>query len=503
MAAKEVHPELPQAHSSAECHSTEDPSVPSLELGAVDAIPPTDMAASSPDKEGRYSIVFLIVFSNILQFISNNVTIGGGLGFSEALGHKVGPGDSNWMAASYSLTQGACVLITGRLGDIYGHQRLMLIGFSLFTLFSLVNVFCTTFESFIATRALTGVAGGIYMPNSVAVLTCMLPLGRSRNITLALYGSAPPIGGVVGAILAGVFLQFSEWKWLFIILVDKNGKIDYIGTILGLSGLLLFNVVWNQAPSVGWSTPYEIALLVVSVTLFSLFLFWERYVASEPVMPLRVFHARSFTGLVFVVLLTYMAFGISLWYAIAWQQILRGITVLQVGLNFIPFGIGSVTAVGLSAWMISRFAAEWIMALGVASVLVASILLAAMPVKQIYWAQTFPAMLLGGFCPDLVYVAAQIIASNSVSRRYQGVAGSLIGTLNLYGNSLGLGFAGTIEREISRSRENVAIGYRAALVFSAALALAALVLDFAVVRMPKDKREGWNDEDQNETLSPP
>ncbi|KAJ4235420.1 hypothetical protein NW760_004961, partial [Fusarium oxysporum] len=182
--------------------------------------------------------------------------------------------------------------------------------------------------------------------------------------------------------------------------------------------------------------------------------------------------------------------------------ILRGITVLQVGLNFIPFGIGSVIAVGLSAWMISRFAAEWIMALGVASVLVASILLATMPVKQIYWAQTFPAMLLGGFCPDLVYVAAQIIASNSVSRRYQGVAGSLIGTLNLYGNSLGLGFAGTIEREISRSRENVAIGYRAALVFSAALALAALVLNFAVVRMPKDKLEGWNDEDQNETLSP-
>ena len=220
-------------------------------------------------------------------------------------------------------------------------------------------------------------------------------------------------------------------------------------------------------------------------------------------MPLKIFQAPSFTGLIFVVLLTYMAFGISLWYAVAWQQLLRGMTVLQVGVNFIPFGIGSVIAVGLSAWMISRFAAEWIMALGVVSVLAASILLATMPVRQIYWAQTFPAMLLGGFCPDLVYVAAQIIASNSVSRRYQGVAGSLIGTLNLYGNSLGLGFAGTIEREISRRRGNVAIGYRAALIFSAGLALAALVLDFAVVRMPKDKREGWDEQDRDETLHTP
>ncbi|KAM0420422.1 hypothetical protein ACHAPT_011843 [Fusarium lateritium] len=278
--------------------------------------------------------------------------------------------------------------------------------------------------------------------------------------------------------------------------VDENGKLDYVGAILGLSGLLLFNVVWNQAPSVGWSTPYEIALLIVSVTLFSLFLFWERYVATDPVMPLNVFRAPSFTALVFVVLLTYMAFGISLWYAIAWQQILRAMSVLQVGLNFIPFGIGSVIAVGLSAWMVSRFAAEWIMALGVACVLVASILLATMPLKQTYWAQTFPAMLLGGFCPDLVYVAAQIIASNSVSRRHQGVAGSLIGTLNLYGNSLGLGFAGTVERQISGGHGDAVIGYRAALIFSAALALIALVLDFAVVRMPKDRREGWDEQDQ-------
>ena len=60
------------------------------------------------------------------------------------------------------------------------------------------------------------------MPNSVAVLTCMLPPGRSRNITLALYGSAPPIGGVIGAVLAGVFLQYSEWKWLFIILYVRS-----------------------------------------------------------------------------------------------------------------------------------------------------------------------------------------------------------------------------------------------------------------------------------------
>lgn len=54
------------------------------------------------------------------------------------------------------------------------------------------------------------------------------------------------------------------------------------------------------------------------------------------------------------------------------------------------------------------------------------------------------------FCPDLVYTAAQIIASNSVRRSQQGTAASLVGLLNLYGNSLGLAFSGTVEAEVDK-----------------------------------------------------
>ena len=122
-----------------------------------------------------------------------------------------------------------------------------------------------------------------------------------------------------------------------------------------------------------------------------------------------------------------------------------------------------------------------------------NILLATMPVQQTFWAQLFPAMVLYGFCPDLVYVAAQVIASNSVSRRQQGIASSLIGTLNLYGNSLGQGFAGTIETEVGTNNDDEVKGFRAALYFAAGLALLGLALDIAFVRLPKDEREGWED----------
>lgn len=75
-------------------------------------------------------------------------------------------------------------------------------------------------------------------------------------------------------------------------------------------------------------------------------------------MPLDVFRTPTFLALIFVVLLSYMAFGITLWYSIAWQQTLRNISVMQTGVNFVPFGVGSVASVALAAYMLPRVAAQ-------------------------------------------------------------------------------------------------------------------------------------------------
>ncbi|KAF5009102.1 hypothetical protein FDECE_4654 [Fusarium decemcellulare] len=482
----------------------------------------------------RLTITFLILVSNLTQvsqiqyeayrdddtksvnqFISMFSTVAGGFELSTILGRPVGPGQANWMAAAYSLTQSAFVLISGRLGAIYGHQKLLLLGGTIIVIFSVVNAFCNTYNSFVAVRALTGVGGGILMPNAVATLTIMVPPGKARNFTLATFAASPPVGALIGALMIGAFLQYSEWKWHFISMacigtaslsglffvfpheepVDKGGKIDYMGVILGLGGLFLFNLAWNQAPSVGWETSYVIVMLVLSLILIVCFFIWEAKWAQEPIMPPTIFKGRSFKALTTVVLFIYMSVGITLWYMVAWQQLLRGWTVLHVAVGWIPYGIGASVAVTLAAWLIPRLEAQHILAIGCLVSLVATVLLATMPEQQLYWAQVFPSTVLGSFCPDFVYVAAQVIASNSVGKKEQGLAGSLVGTLNLYGNSLGLGFAGTIEAEVARRRSNEVLGFRAALWFGAALSFVALVMDLALVRMEKEDHEGWKSTD--------
>ncbi|KKY15469.1 putative efflux pump antibiotic resistance [Diplodia seriata] len=418
------------------------------------------------------------------------------------------------MAAAYSLTQSAFVLVSGRLGAVYGHKRMLLLGGAIIVVFSLINAFCTTYESFIALRALTGIGGGILMPNAVAMLTIMVPPGRMRNITLAAFAASPPVGAMVGALLAGAFIEETEWKYFFILIalfgavvftalalilpaeeaVDKDGKIDWMGIALGVSGLALFNFAWNQAPSVGWHTPYVIATLILSIASFLAFLYWEGAHAPSPIMPLAIFATPTFTALIAVVLLTYMAFGISLWYMVAWQELTRHWSALHLAVGWLPFAFGACLAVGAAAWLAPRLPARWILAIGIGACLASNLLLATMPARQGYWKQVFPAVVAGSACPDFVYVAAQIVASGSVGRRDQGVAGSLVGTLNLYGISLGLGFAGTIEVEVLKGEGRSEVdGYRAALLFGAALAAVALVVDFAFVRVPRHDGEGWKD----------
>ncbi|OGM49823.1 efflux pump antibiotic resistance protein [Aspergillus bombycis] len=462
----------------------------------------------------RLTVTVLLILANLVQMTVNFAGIAGGSTLTNAMG--VGATYASWIGASYALTQGTFVLMSGRLGDVFGHRKLLLIGGAWLSLCVLVGAFLKNFFAFVTMRALAGVGGALIMPNAVAMISATNPPGRVRNLSLGFFAASAPLGAYCGAILLGAFLENTDWKWFFVFIaclgavtsvalwilapyeppVDRHGKIDWIGSALGTSSLILFNFVWNQAPSVGWSTPYEIALLPVSLILFGGFLLWEKRFAAQPIMPLEIFKAPSFLTLLLVILLNYMAVGTLIWYQVLWLQEVWHWSPLHFAVGWTPFAICATAAASLAAWLIPRLAAQWILAIGTVTILVSTVLTATVPLQQSYWAQIFPSVVLFSFCPDFVYTAGQIIASNSVRRHQQGIAGSIIGTLNLYGNSLGLGFASTIEVEVARRFNNHIMGYRAALYFGVAISVVALILDVCFVRLVKDEREGWEEEDR-------
>lgn len=108
------------------------------------------------------------------------------------------------------------MLVSGRLGDVFGHRELLLAGGAWLSICTLVCAFCTNFFAFVTMRALSGLGGAFIMPNAVAMIASTNPPGRIRNLSLGLFAASAPTGGYLGALFLGTFLELTEWKWFFI-----------------------------------------------------------------------------------------------------------------------------------------------------------------------------------------------------------------------------------------------------------------------------------------------
>ncbi|KAI1608584.1 major facilitator superfamily domain-containing protein [Exophiala viscosa] len=465
-------------------------------------------------KSRELIVAVAIVLTQFVQMIP----FGAGITAAVAIGKDLGADQyaSAWIAASYPLTQGAYVLMGGRLGQIYGHKNVLMVAGVWWVILTLVSGFTRNLIALCTLRGLTGIGGAFMLPNSLALLTITFPPGRMRNITVSLFGAMAPVGAAGGSIWPGLFVQLTPWKYLFIFLsllgaviftvfffvvpsegepFDKGAALDWVGAYLGTTGLVLFNFVWNQAPSVGWDEPYEYALLFVSVLHLAGFIIWERNIAKVPILPFDIWTAPSFAPMIAAAFITFMAVGVVIWYISIWEYQIRGYTLLLLGASYSTLAVCGAGAAFASGKAIRILPAQYIMVIGAVATAVSNILLATMPAHQTYWAQVFPALICLAFGPDFIFTAAQIIASNAVKRRHQGIAGSLVGTVASYGMSTGLGVASTVEVYTNGHGKKQIQGFRHALYLGVGMASLAAIIALMSVRIPKDTREGWDEDD--------
>ena len=219
--------------------------------------------------------------------------------------------------AAYSLTVGTFILIAGRLGDIHGHKLLLILGYLWYGLTSLVaglTVYSRSQKFYICMRALQGIGPAVLLPNAVAILGRTYPQGRRKEMIFSLFGATAPWGFIVGSGFASTLAERTWWPWAFWCLAiaccafaaaaffvipsqdqDKDNTVDksfdYLGSITGVAGLVLLNVSWNQAPIVGWSTPYVYILLILGFCFLIAFFLIERKVTT-PLIPFEAFSAK-------------------------------------------------------------------------------------------------------------------------------------------------------------------------------------------------------------------
>jgi len=411
------------------------------------------------------------------------------------------PGDLSWLIAGYSLTVGTFILIGGRLGDLFGHKKMLLLGFLWFALWTLVaglSVY-SNHVLFVFARVFQGMGPAVMLPCGLAMLGITYAPGPRKDMAFAIFGATAPTGSIIGSAMAGVF-NLAWWPWVFfaqaIALVvlagvgyfvipdppvqpkqkeslgQKIHDLDLLGATVGVASLVLFNFAWNQAGVAGWQEPYVYVTLILGILLFPPFIYIEKRVARSPLIP---FDALT-SDVAFVlacVACGWASFGIFIYYIWQFFEVLRGANPLlgSAWLSpLVPSGIAAALVTGL---LIGRLGPAITMCIALLAYLVGNILIATAPVDQTYWAQSFVCCLVIPWGMDMSFPAATLILSNAVAKEHQGVGASLVNTVVNYSISIGLGFAGTVEGHVNhggKTPQDILLGYRGALYMSIGLA---------------------------------
>lgn len=397
----------------------------------------------------------------------------------------------SWYPAAFSLTVGTFILPAGRLGDMYGHRNLYMIGFGWYAVWSVVAGVAVYSGDilFSIARAFQGIGCALLVPNALALVGRMYGASPKKNMIFALFGAAAPTGWVVGAVFSSILAQLAWWPWAFFALaitcvvmifaalaiIPKDElqptslrEFDFLGSVTGVSGLVLFNFAWNQAAVVGWPTVYTYVLLIVGIILLAAFAYVEIRVAKNPLVPLRGFKGEAALALG-VIAAGWGSFGVWVFYLWRLLENLRGYSALAACAQNSPVAISGLIAAVATGFLLSHVKVSYVLLLATLFFLTGQILIATVPVEQTYWAQTFVSIIIMPWGMDMSFPSGTIVLSNNTPKHDQGIASSLINTTVNYSISLGLGIAGTIVRNVNPTGDRTLQGYRGAWYFGIGL----------------------------------
>lgn len=403
----------------------------------------------------------------------------------------------------YSLTVGTFILFSGRLGDIFGYKRMLIIGFIWFSVWSAISGISvySNFKLAVVSRVLQGIGPAICLPNALAILGSIYPPGHRKAMVFAMFGAVAPIGAVCGAVvatlLAKVWWPWAQWVMAIYLLVmavlsvfivpdqphapTPSGNLkfwsetlDLPGAVAGMLSLLLFNFAWTQSPIDGWNSPAVLVPLILGILIFIAFGYIEAKVSTNPLVPFSALNTDVILVLA-AVACGWATFGVWTLYLVQILEDIRHLSPLLGTAWLSPVIIsGSCAAVFtgklLGPWQVRPAV---VMTMALVAFTIGVTLTATAPYDQIYWGQTFVSILVMPFGMDMSFPASTLILSNSVPKKHQGVGASLVNTVVNYGIALGVAFAGTVEIHVRGSEDTLdgrLRGYRGALYIGIGLA---------------------------------
>jgi EmrB/QacA subfamily drug resistance transporter len=405
---------------------------------------------------GRWLALYVLCLGDLMIVLDQSIvnvalpSIQSDLGFTQSA--------LAWVVNAYLLTFGGFLLLSGRLGDLFGRKRVFLVGLVSFTVASVACGLAPSSELLVAGRAVQGLGGAAVSAVALSIIMGLFSDPAERAKAMGFFGFVMSGGGAVGVLLGGVLTGLFSWHWIFLVNVPvgiavccaarrvlpddevaaQRGRLDVVGAVLVTTALMLSVYAIVGGNNAGWTSGRTVSLLGASAVLLALFVVWEARIL-HPLVPLRLFALRNVAISQVVGVLWAAAMFAWFFLAALYLQKVLGYSALQVGLAFLPTSVVmAFCSLRISDRLVMRFGIRTPLAAGLFLAAASLALFARAPVDGGFVVDVLPSMLLLGAGAGIAFNPVLLAAMGDVEPHESGLASGVVNTSFMMGGALGL-----------------------------------------------------------------
>jgi MFS transporter, DHA2 family, multidrug resistance protein len=365
-----------------------------------------------------------------------------------------------WIFDVYGFVLAGLLITMGSLGDRIGRRRLLLAGAAAFSAASLGAAYAQTAGQLIAARAVLGIAGATLMPSTLALIRNMFHDEKQRSTAIAIWTAATMSGIALGPILSGVLLEHFWWGSVFLINVPfmimlltlapalvpefrppRAGRFDLLSSLLSL-GTVLPVIYGIKEIAASGLTPARAGWIAAGTAVGIAFLRRQAR-AAAPMIELRMFRSRGFTGSVAMSVVSMFAIVGFAVFTTQYLQSVRGMSPLTAALWALVPMAGTMAAAPLTRLLVARIDRAYVAAGGFLAAGAGFAALTGLhPHSPLWYLLTAAAVYAGGMV-GVMSVSNELVMG-AVPPERAGAAAAVVETATEFGGALGIAVLGSI-----------------------------------------------------------